>query len=364
MDSQQIHINFFTKAKLFLNRFEEKKNLIKDIIKNNKSLSKTSKNDINKVIEDMSLIFKEQNDLLLNENKAKQEILKVQTDRQTTPKSFAEVLKQNNNNTFNNRKSTHVLIVYPKVEDLTSEDLKTKIKTRVNPIELKVGINRINNISKNGVIIECQTKNECEILKNEINNKFSNEIEAKIPTKKNPRVIIYNVPKDIDSEVIMNNIIEQNRHLNTAINDNDSDQNLKFKFSLKAKNPNLQHIVIETTPGIRKSIINNNYLNIQWNRCRCADFISIIRCFNCLGFGHFKKDCTAETHCSHCASTEHNHIDCKSNFKKCINCEKYNLRIKNPKQKPLDSRHDCFNNSCPTFESIKSKIIEKIDHGL
>jgi len=366
MESQQIFININTKTKCLINRFNERKTKIIDIIKTNKNMTKTSKTDLNKLLEEIENLFKEQNNLLLEENKSKQRIIELQTNTQTITKSksFAEILKQDNNNVIKNKKTSHVITVYPKNEGMTSEDIKKEIKTKLNPIDLKIGINKIKNISRNGLIIECDSQNDCELLKNEINTKISDDCEAKIPIKKKPKIIVYNVPKLIDNENIINNIIKQNNSLNQIINEENIDQNLKFKFSLNAKNPNLQHLIFETSPEVRKLIINSNYLNIEWNRCKCADFISIIRCYNCFGFGHFKRDCTAESHCSHCASTDHNHQSCNKNYKKCINCEKFNSKIKNPNIKPLNTNHDCLNKSCPTYEFVKNKVLEKTDYGL
>jgi hypothetical protein len=155
--------------------------------------------------------------------------------------------------------------------------------------------------------------------------------------------------------MFIENIIKQNSifdNMTESIN-----ENIVYKFSLRSRNPNLEHIVIETTPKIRKLIIENNTINIEWNRCKVAHFISIIRCFNCLGFGHFQDKCKAEKHCSHCSSETHTHDNCDKNYKKCINCENYNSKIKNPNQKPLNTNHDCLNKSCPTFEFIRSLVI-------
>jgi hypothetical protein len=252
MESQQIFININTKTKCLINRFNERKTKIIDIIKTNKNMTKTSKTDLNKLLEEIENLFKEQNNLLLEENKSKQRIIELQTNTQTITKSksFAEILKQDNNNVIKNKKTSHVITVYPKNEDLTSEDIKKEIKTKLNPIDLKIGINKIKNISRNGLIIECDSQNDCELLKNEINTKISDDCEAKIPIKKKPKIIVYNVPKLIDNENIINNIIKQNNSLNQIINEENIDQNLKFKFSLNAKNPNLQHLIFETSPEV------------------------------------------------------------------------------------------------------------------
>jgi len=202
MESQQDFISFSSKTKLLINRFNDKKNKIIGLIKSSKGLAKTSKHNINKLVEEIDSIFNEQNKLLIEENKSKQEIIKLQTDIPTQQKSYAQVIKDNNHNTIN-KTTSHVITVFPKSQDITSENIKKKIKPEINPIALKVGINKIKNISKNGIIIECKTTNECEILKNEINSKLNTGCEAKQPIKKKPKLIIYNVSNDIDKETLI-----------------------------------------------------------------------------------------------------------------------------------------------------------------
>jgi len=65
-----------------------------------------------------------------------------------------------------------------------------------------IGINNIRNIRNNGIIIECNSNIECKLLETEINtnNEIKNICEAKIPNKKLPKVIIYNIENDIEEE--------------------------------------------------------------------------------------------------------------------------------------------------------------------
>jgi hypothetical protein len=57
-----------------------------------------------------------------------------------------------------------------------------KIETYIDIIDLKVSVNKINNIKNNGLIIECNSKKECESLKENIliNAKLSEECSSLI----------------------------------------------------------------------------------------------------------------------------------------------------------------------------------------
>jgi hypothetical protein len=66
-------------------------------------------------------------------------------------------------------------------------------------------------------------------LKNEINKTLSADCEANIPMKKKPKIIIYNVPKNVNNDNIVNSIIEQNHSLISIITEENKEQNINSK---------------------------------------------------------------------------------------------------------------------------------------
>jgi hypothetical protein len=58
MDSQQVFLNINTKTKLLLNRFSDKKKKIFDLV--SAKITKKEKSELNKILEDLDLIFNEQ----------------------------------------------------------------------------------------------------------------------------------------------------------------------------------------------------------------------------------------------------------------------------------------------------------------
>ncbi len=128
-----------------------------------------------------------------------------------------------------------------------------------------MSVNKINNIKNNGLIIECNSKKECESLKENIliNAKLSEECSTLLPMKTKPKIIIYNVPKDVDTKNIIKNIVKQNILIDEDIVNVKLEEEIKYKFKLNSKNENLNHIVIETTRELRRKIINKKYINIE-----------------------------------------------------------------------------------------------------
>jgi hypothetical protein len=140
-----------------------------------------------------------------------------------------------------------------------------------------------------------------------------------------------------------------------------SSEELVMKFFIKSKNENFRHLVVETEPKLRKLKLESKKLNIFWSRNTVKNFISITRCFKCLGFRHSKNIWKSETeNCSSCADTHsHSHLNCKSknSNENCINYPKFNQNCKNPNIPKLDVRHDALYRDCPSLKRIKNLII-------
>jgi hypothetical protein len=178
-----------------------------------------------------------------------------------------------------------------------------------------------------------------------------------------PKGIIYNIESNIENEEILDYLARQNILINRYSEGKEIVNELKFKYSIKSKNENLKHSIFEVIPELRKILIEPKVLNINFMRCNVKDFVSIIRCFNCYGFGHIKSQCKNEKICSICSDDTHSYKDCKSNHKNCTKCQKFNERLKT-KDNRVDTNHNTLYKLCPSLEHIKNTIKSKIDYGL
>jgi hypothetical protein len=75
--------------------------------------------------------------------------------------------------------------------------IKELLKTKVNPTEMKVGINTFKLLKKGTVLVETNSKEEIETMEKEVNTKFDGELEANIHKVRKPRLVIFNIPEDI-----------------------------------------------------------------------------------------------------------------------------------------------------------------------
>ncbi|GFS59445.1 hypothetical protein TNIN_446151 [Trichonephila inaurata madagascariensis] len=131
-------------------------------------------------------------------------------------------------------------------------------------------------------------KKHCKIIESALMSKcnMNNQVRENsrqalgFPKRRNPAIIVKNVPNEVNNEDLKV-FSEQN----PEIVDDESIRQCKVRFTLKTFQ-HTRHVVIETHPTDRKSILRQTRLKIIWSVCDVDDFLIINRCFNCLGYNH------------------------------------------------------------------------------
>jgi len=80
------------------------------------------------------------------------------------------------------------------------ENMKTLGETKVNPVDMKIGITTFKALRNGRLLTETQNKLEIENRSKTINELCGEELEALTPRPRNPRLIIYNVPEELNFE--------------------------------------------------------------------------------------------------------------------------------------------------------------------
>ncbi|PSN35596.1 hypothetical protein C0J52_20450, partial [Blattella germanica] len=244
------------------------------------------------------------------------------------------------------------LIIKPVNSNLSSNNITSLIRESVDPRALQVGISKMKNLANNAILVECQNKNDCEILEKEI--KKITVIQTEKPKKKLPTMLIKYVPKDVTDAELKNTLLHQNNlsHLE------ESEMNIKFT---KKTFDDSRHLVIEVSPNLRREILTLNKIKLNWCVCSVEDFILVTRCFKCLGFGHTSKFCEGNQTCVNCAE-EHHWKECDSRLSnRCTNCMKASAFIKDDNKK-LSINHSAFSNECPRLHRIQGIKVSKTEY--
>ena len=192
---------------------------------------------------------------------------------------------------------------------------------------------------RNGLLIETQNKKEIDALSKTINEVCSEELEASTPRRRNPRLIVYNVPDEVNIENAKELIMKQNSEL--CIEKEDITPRYLFKDKRKANN-----LVIEVNSSTRKKFLGKK-MKLGWNMCSVDDYIRINRCYNCSKFNHRTQACKGELTCPVCAGN-HSLRECTATKEqyKCINCINFN---KYNQRSPVNAKHSSLDNSCSCY---------------
>lgn len=179
------------------------------------------------------------------------------------------------------------------------------------------------------------------------------------PGKISPRIIIFDVPKILQEDELISQLLNKNCANVGPINELKSE--IKTLFRVKAKqgsnnakdNSSKNHIVLSVSGRICRALVGIGRVFVDFNSFRVQEFVSITRCFRCQGFGHTSTVCRRDkVICSYCGGEGHNHKDCqnKSGAPCCFNC----------KLKKNDSGHEASQKTCPEYlrnlEMYKKKI--------
>ena len=170
--------------------------------------------------------------------------------------------------------------------NLTTEAIKTVVKSNINPTAMKVGVNSFKSLKGGRVLIEIGTSEEPNLLSSSMRDKCWNDLEVTASKLRNPRMVIYNVPQEINVKDLEVTIMTQNPELGLIQGDIEA----KFTYGTKRERINM---VIEVCSGTRKKIIHTK-LKLGWLICSTDDYLVARRCSKCCRFNHRNKDCRGE----------------------------------------------------------------------
>lgn len=264
---------------------------------------------------------------------------------QTSATKYSDVVKSGD-------VTSSVLIIERKDGTVPENDILKDITTSVNLADINACINATKKIRR-GVAVHCEDDRSLNALKESLNGKLSSKYQIKEAIKYNPRLLINNVrlegldtPKQIvDNIIALNNIPEEDAS--------------EIKLVTKLVKNQYTNIVIEVSPILRKVLLQKGSVFVGWKKSVISDYIRVVRCYKCCGFGHYSKDCKElNSSCSKCSGT-HCFKDCKSESNQCVNCTKQNKFYK--KNFPID--HASGDPACPSLLAYTFNIKSKINYA-
>jgi hypothetical protein len=109
-------------------------------------------------------------------------------------------------------RSKHKALIRSKINQ-TPEMIENKLKLKVNPTEIKVGVTSLKILRDGRLMIEATSKQEIETLGNKIEETCGAELEVNIQKRRNPRMALLGIPEDITTENIETTLTKQNQEI-------------------------------------------------------------------------------------------------------------------------------------------------------
>lgn len=215
-----------------------------------------------------------------------------------------------------------VVLVYPTDEKkVDSEETKKLIKESLAPKKEGIQVRSIRKVQKGGIVVETGTKSGATKIKEMTRTPTLRVVE---PKKINPRVLIYDVDRQLEEEEVINCIWKQNLE-ELGIKEEEMKSGFRILFKTGRREADVVNLVVEMDSKIREPLIEAGRVYIDFSSCRVVDHLAVSRCYRCQGYGHVSKLCrkgAGESVCSHCGRGGHDYKDCKRQRQKpsCANC--------------------------------------------
>lgn len=247
------------------------------------------------------------------------------------------------------------VLIYP--DETQKETMNSSLLTKqavmraIKPSTMGIRVEKVRDLRNAGICIELANEEDAKKLQ-AADTLGQIGVTSKLPGKRNPRIAIFNIPSECDTDTILDEICNQVPNTNRYT--------MRTVGKMGPRNKDTYHAIIECNNDDRKKIIEKGKLYLDWSACPIKDHISILQCFKCQEFGHVAEKCTSnKPTCRFCSSQDHDSKDCpektKADFKpQCALCKKFS--IPNTEHIASDNKH------CEIWKRRYMATLKSIDY--
>lgn len=268
--------------------------------------------------------------------------------------SFADMVKKGADK-FIRPSNLSSVTIYPSDKTKTSDETKTLVQKIISPEELKLHVRGFRKVRNGGVLISTETKGDIEKLRN-LEKLASSGLNVEEPTKRRPRITVVGVPAALTEKEVFECIYEQNLADKFPNSSRESFMStVKLSHKSGKKGLSTCNFILEVPANIRKALIIQGRVYIDWTSYPVRDFTLVTRCFNCQQFGHAAKYCRESSPtCNHCGELGHSFKECtnKSTPPTCATCKRFKRK----------SDHRTGDATCPARKYAEDSYIHSIDY--
>ena len=171
-----------------------------------------------------------------------------------------------------------------------------------------------------------------------------------------PKLIIYDVDRDLADEEIKDYMYTQNLE-EAGVKRKEMEDGFRVCFKMGKRDLPVVNLVVEVSPRIREILLDAGRVYIDFAACRVVDHLSVTRCYRCQGYGDGVKFCKKSERdrvCSHCGKVGHDYRTCNVSGEKpsCANCL--------TAEKPSDHRVGTLD--CPIYKRLVAQRVSMIQY--
>jgi len=315
------------------------------------------------LLEENSTLLRKENDRLTEILNLQQEIIALKS--KPSPFSFSSAPSHSTHTYASKVKGPgkHTVILEPIEFPQSQSTVNKKIaQNELKKIVQDLGSKTIDHVKKFSVKNVTSGRNGKIILELPSQEDAQNEVTVfseksdltnytpKHSTKKNPRMIVKNIPRTNEKEHLRESLLNQNLDVSEL-----AVKGEVFKIvTIIHKGENKTHVVVEVSPKMRKCIKDHRGLKLGFMLHECEDYIYLLRCNKCCLYGHKSIDCKGVILCPYC-SGEHEYMSCTSSRPSCRPCQSKGL---------TGTGHTSYDiNKCPTARKIKDLMQNRIEYS-
>lgn len=209
------------------------------------------------------------------------------------------------------------------MEGKDSEEVRREIM-KENPKELGVNVERLIKTRK-GLVVEMTTKNEVERMMNSESLRRKGYV-VREGVKKRPTVMIYDLEKGPEEEILKEMYM---RNFSESMTEQEFLRAVKVRRKIGQKKGGREKEkveretwIMEVSGRIYEGCMRQERVYMKWEAVRVKEYVDIVRCFKCQGFGHIGKVCRERKQvCERCGE-DHKTEACgvSDTEVKCPNC--------------------------------------------
>lgn len=282
-----------------------------------------------------------------NDNNNKNNSVRSVNSRNTSSMNKSSENKRGAKKDVTSSNSESILIIKP--NDANNKSAKSVVtailKPEIDPVK------NLRETAKGDVVIKCNDENAMRSIKEKLDKNANGEIKVSEPKKMTPRVKVVGFETEyLDHDKLINTLKIQNADI--------FDESAVIEVIRVNKQPKSCTAVLSIDHQSFCKCINKK-VSIGWYKCAIFEQIDVIRCFKCNQFGHVANECKSATIVCPLCADEHDIKQCKSNFRKCINCFRNNEMFNT--NKPTD--HSAMSIRCPLMVSRVQKRKNEIRYN-